>query len=73
MPAPLRVRGLDPQRRYRVAVVPLGAEPRVIQDAPPAWWAAGGITASGRVLGELGLPMPLLLPGQAVVLRLTAG
>ncbi|WP_370524170.1 alpha-galactosidase [Cellulomonas sp. APG4] len=72
VPAPLRMRGLDPTRDHRVAVVPLGAEPRMLQDAPPAWWAAGGLTASGRVLTELGLPMPLLLPGQAAVLRFTA-
>lgn len=70
VPEPLRFPGLADDRDYRVAVVPLGAEPRVLQDVAPPWWTAGEVTLPGRVLSQVGLPMPLLLPAQAVVLRL---
>ena len=72
VPPPLRLPGLDPDRRYRVALVPLGTPPRVVQDAPPAWFAAGEISASGRVLAEAGIPVPLLAPEQAIVLHALA-
>ena len=71
VPGPTRFAGLDPARSYRVTVVDVGAPAVFLQDAPPPWWAAGGVTLSGRVLMEVGLPMPLLLPEQAVVLLLT--
>ncbi|MGL4255297.1 MAG: alpha-galactosidase, partial [Microbacterium sp.] len=105
LPAPVRLPGLDPARRYRVAVVDLGAPPAVLQDAPPPWLGdgapgavlAGGVPGAGElpgaglpgaggvpgaglpgaglpgaVLGEIGLAMPLLLPGNALVLHVTA-
>ncbi len=72
VPPPLRFPGLDPERRYRVEPIELGGAPRAVQDAPPAWLAAGGITASGRALAELGLPVPLLAPEQALVLHARA-
>lgn len=71
LPAPLRLAGLDPERRYRVAVLDIGAPFSVLQDAAPPW-IAGGVTLPGAVLMGLGLPMPLLLPGNAVVLRVDA-
>ena len=71
VPGPTRFAGLDPSRSYRLTVVDVGAPSVFLQDAPPPWWAAGGVTLSGRVLMEVGLPMPLLLPEQAVVLLLT--
>jgi len=70
--APVTFPGLDPQLVYRVRAVKLGEWPRVLQDAPPAWWTHGEITLPGRVLSELGLTMPLLLPEQALVLHLVA-
>ncbi|KQR24507.1 alpha-galactosidase [Agreia sp. Leaf335] len=70
--APVRFPGLHPDLVYRVRAVKLGEWPRVLQDAPPPWWVHGGVTLSGRVLGELGLTMPLLLPEQALVLHLAA-
>ncbi|WP_374945603.1 alpha-galactosidase [Agreia sp.] len=70
--APLALPGLDPDRVYRVSPVKFGEGPRVLQEAPPAWWTQGEITLPGRVLVELGLAMPLLLPEQALVLQLTA-
>jgi alpha-galactosidase len=72
VPAPLRLPGLDPNRRYRIEPVALGAAPHAVQDAPPAWLAAGGITISGALLAELGLPVPLLGPEQALVLHAVA-
>ncbi len=72
LPAPVRLVGLDAARRYRVTVVDLGAPPEVLEDAPPPWFAAGEIELPGAVLCETGLPMPLLLPGNAVVLHVTA-
>ncbi len=76
VPAPLRFPGLDPELNYRVSPVQATADasgvPRAIQDAPPAWLAAGGVTLSGRVLAEAGLPGPLLAPEQAQLFSLEA-
>nr|WP_202969392.1 alpha-galactosidase [Leifsonia sp. ALI-44-B] len=65
VPAPLRLPGLEPDRLYRVRPLTLGAAPRAIQDAPPAWIAAGEVVLSGRILAEIGLAVPLLAPEQA--------
>lgn len=72
VPAPLRFPGLDPDRRYRVEPLIVGGAPLVVQDAPPAWLADGGVTMTGRLLAELGLPVPLLAPEQALLLTVTA-
>ncbi|SFR70495.1 alpha-galactosidase [Agromyces sp. CF514] len=72
LPAPARIPGLDPDRRYRVRPVEVGGPPPVIADAPPPWWAAGEVVLSGRVLGETGLAMPLLAPENALLLEVTA-
>ncbi|MFB8146609.1 alpha-galactosidase [Microbacterium sp. NPDC056003] len=72
LPAPLRLPGLDPARRYRVTVVDLGVGPGMLQDAAPPWFAAGEVTLPGAVLADVGLPMPLLQPGNAVVLQVDA-
>jgi alpha-galactosidase len=68
---PLRLAGLDPDRTYSVRMLDLGEDPHAVQDAPPPW-IAEGVRLPGRVLGEVGLPMPLLGPGSAVVLHVTA-
>ena len=72
VPPPLRFPGLDADRRYRVEPLTVGGEPHAVQDAPPAWLAAGGITVTGRLLTEIGLPVPLLAPEQALLLRAIA-
>ena len=72
VPRPTTFAGLDAARTYRVTVVDVGAPARFIQDAPPPWFAAGGVTLSGRALMNVGLPMPLLLPEQAIVLEFEA-
>ncbi len=72
LPAPLRLVGLDPDRTYRVRPWTLVEPPRVLQDAAPPWLVEGEVTLSGRVLAEIGLPMPLLLPQQALLLDVEA-
>lgn len=72
VPPPLRFPGLSPDRLYRVEPLTLGAAPHAVQDAPPAWLADGGVTIMGRLLAELGLPVPLLAPEQALVLHAVA-
>ncbi|MET2010704.1 alpha-galactosidase [Microbacterium chocolatum] len=71
LPPPARLPGLAPERRYRVEVLEIGAQPRTVQDAPPPW-LADGVVLSGAVLAEGVLPMPLLAPGNAVVLHVRA-
>jgi alpha-galactosidase len=72
VPPPLRFPGLDPDRRYRIEPLTVGGPPHAVQDAPPAWLADGGITITGRLLADLGLPVPLLAPEQALLLRAVA-
>ncbi|MEU4622142.1 alpha-galactosidase [Actinoplanes sp. NPDC023801] len=69
LPPPIRFPGLDPERDYTVR--PIGAPPRYMQDAPPAWMTAGSVTLPGRFLAEAGLPAPLLTPEQALLLELS--
>ncbi len=72
LPAPVRFVGLAPDRTYRVRPWTLVAPPAVLQDAAPAWWQDGEAALPGRVLAEVGLPMPLLLPQQALLLDVVA-
>lgn len=72
LPPAVRLPGLDPDAAYEVRVLDLGPV-RTIQDANPPWLDAGSIRLSGRMLGEVGLPMPLLAPENAIVLELVAG
>ena len=72
LPPPVRLPGLDAAVVYRVTPLTLGGAPHALQDAPPPWYAAGETALSGGVLGEIGLPLPLLVPQQALVLEVTA-
>lgn len=71
LPAPVRFAGLDAARTYRVRTLDLGAPTTAVQDAAPPW-LADGVALPGTVLVEVGLPMPLLTPGSALVLHLEA-
>jgi alpha-galactosidase len=71
-PPRLRLPGLDPDRVYRLEPVALGAPAHVVQDASPAWWQSGSIDITGRALAEFGVPVPLLAPEQAILLRASA-
>ena len=58
--------GLDPDRVYRVRPLALG-EVAFVQHRASPWWP-GEVVLTGRVLGELGIAMPMLAPENAVVL-----
>jgi len=70
-PGVARLPGLDPDRAYRVTPLQVAGAPRTRQAVAPRWWAAGGVTLGGRALAEVGLPLPVLLPEQALLLHLT--
>jgi alpha-galactosidase len=68
LPPPAMFPGLAPDERYTVRVVDLGDPPTTQQARPPAWLGVDGVVLSGSVLGEVGLPVPLLAPENAVLL-----
>jgi alpha-galactosidase len=71
-PGPVRLPGLDPDRRYALRPAAGAPEPAVLQTAEPGWLAAGGVTLSGAVLGVVGAQLPALHPEQALLLEATA-
>ncbi|MDQ0799834.1 alpha-galactosidase [Arthrobacter sp. SLBN-112] len=75
-PGRMGIPGLDAERSYRVEAVfptPVDADyaHTFMQVQPPAW-LAGGAVANGRFLAEVGLPMPMLNPEHALLLKVTA-
>ncbi len=70
--APLRLIGLDEQRRYRVTPLHLPRTSTVATLEAPAWWSAGELIATGRQLAAHGLRLPTLLPASAVLIQLEA-
>ncbi|WP_244876077.1 alpha-galactosidase [Winogradskya consettensis] len=70
--ARLRLRGLDPERRYRVRPVTVGRELSGL--APPPWWGAdrSGQILTGAVLDQAGVACPRLFPDQVVLYRADA-
>ena len=71
-PGLARLPGLDPDRAYRVTPLAVAGEPETKQAVAPRWTEAGGVTLGGRALGEVGLPLPVLRPEQALLLHLTS-
>ena len=70
----LRVRGLDPNRTYRVRLRDEVGEPRWGWNTPQ-WIAAarnGGFETTGSLLEQIGLQVPPLWPMQAVILEFEA-
>nr|WP_234359646.1 alpha-galactosidase [Plantactinospora sp. BC1] len=67
-PGPVRLPGLDPDRRYLVRAV---APPEAARSlpAPPAW-TTDGVRLTGRSLGNAGLQAPPLHPEQLLLLHL---
>jgi alpha-galactosidase len=66
--------GLDPERTYSVRVRGEAGLPHTVQTAAPGWWQQaleGDLRLSGALLGQVGLPMPVLAPAQGFVLHLT--
>ncbi|MGZ0712543.1 alpha-galactosidase (plasmid) [Coraliomargarita sp. W4R53] len=70
LPAPLRLTGLDPRRRYRVRLADLGAPAESVQDAAPEWLGLHDAVFLGSLLMEVGLSMPLLTPGNALIFEI---
>ncbi len=74
-PAVLRLPGLDPDRRYRVELVPLPGSWRGLPPGPgrsaPAW-TRSPIEVSGAQLALHGLQPPPMHPETAMLLHLTA-
>ncbi|HWD61176.1 MAG TPA: alpha-galactosidase [Humibacter sp.] len=73
LPSRLRIAGLDLDARYRVTLgLPLD-EHAVAHRSLPLWLVSGGgeLVATGRVLTEIGVPLPGLHPEHALVLALS--
>ena len=72
-PPRLRLPGLDPDLRYRVRLgLPLDRHSVGHPTLPPWLAGEGEILATGRVLAELGIPLPGLHPERALLLDVTA-
>jgi alpha-galactosidase len=75
-PGRVALDGLDPDLTYRVELLPgvTQDEEESAQGSGGAspWQAAGSVVVSGSVLGRSGLALPILDPGHALVLELTA-
>ncbi|MBX9245336.1 alpha-galactosidase [Actinotalea ferrariae] len=69
-PGRVRLPGLDPDRTYRVAPAGPGADLAGLSSLP-AWWA-DGVVLPGRVLGEVGVQAPPLLPDTLALLHAVA-
>jgi len=59
-PGRVRLPGLDPDRRYRLAPLPPG-DRYPGADQLPQWWAEG-VTMSGRALDTVGVQIPAMFP-----------
>src|SRR5690606_2450040 len=70
LPRLLRVPNLDPDARYLVRPVPELRMPRAIEPTPPPWINHGHLVLTGAALAHHGIRLPLLGPGEALVLEL---
>ena len=75
-PGRMGLPGLEPERNYRVELIaPIQEDAdyaHTFTQAQPPSWLAGGAVAGGRFLAEVGLPMPVLNPEHALLLKVTA-
>ncbi|MEN0103425.1 MAG: alpha-galactosidase [Curtobacterium sp.] len=69
---PLRLRGLDRTRRYRLAPVAGIGVPHGLDMLPPQWIERGFLELPGAVLEDVGARLPMLAPGTAIVLECRA-
>ena len=67
----LRFRALDPKRSYRVEPVYPAGKPGMMQIKPPMW-LKDGVTTTGAILEEIGLPAPILQPAEALLIEVKA-
>lgn len=69
LPRLLRIPDLDPEAQYLVRPVPELRMPRAIEPTPPPWMDRGHVVLTGAALAQRGIRLPLLGPGQALVLE----
>lgn len=67
----LRFRGLKSEAKYMVRALHPAGEPGMMLITPPAW-LKDGITTTGSILQEIGLPAPILQPAQALLIEIKA-
>ncbi len=68
---PVRLAGLDPDRRYRIEVIDdLGSCPRAGRTRPA--WLDEPVVATGRQLVELGLQPPVMHPESVLLVHLSS-
>lgn len=73
VPAPMRLRGLDPERRYLLTPVDDLAAVKDAGRARPAWFDGHWSGAvGGRQLVELGVQVPIMHPESVLLLEVTA-
>lgn len=70
-PVPLRFRGLDPARTYRVTEVQPAGAPDLWQIEPTPW-VSSGLVMTGALLAEVGVASPILRSEQAMLVEITA-
>lgn len=74
LPGPLPLPGLAPDRTYQVRVRPEAGLPQLLEAAAPPWWdlalSEDGVWVPGSVLTEVGLALPVVVPGQGYLLDL---
>ncbi|MCP2636035.1 alpha-galactosidase [Microbacterium sp. HD4P20] len=70
LPRLLQVPHLDPGAQYLVRTVPELPPPRRIEPTIPPWMEQGQLILTGAALVHHGIRLPLLGPGQALVLEL---
>ena len=68
---PLQIPGLDPDRHYRLEVLPIVALPKGPAKQQPSWIRQGA-ELTGRHLAVLGIQPPVLDPESALVIHLRA-
>jgi alpha-galactosidase len=70
-PGRVRLPGLDPDADYRLApLAPAADVPTLGGHAAPPWWATG-VVLPGRVLADVGVQAPNLLPDSLVLVAAT--
>jgi len=70
-PPPLRLPGLDPDRRYRIELVPIAGQGRLGSARRQPAWLRDGIDLTGAQLAAHGLQLPVMHPETAILLHLT--
>jgi len=67
-PGPVRLPGLAPDTRYRLAPLPPAHRIEGPGLTPLPWWSEG-VTMSGRVVAEVGLQAPMQYPERMVMVE----